>query len=125
MEIEIKNLCVYKLMHAMHAYTRTSGSALIEACGEHMPSMLKYHRMAYSGDDEFVMLWQGQVLDTVRNCFGVWQGAPLRMHSFCLGNIKLMRSLFNYSATCQMFGDVPGIRLALMACIADDLIGSL
>ena len=73
---------------ACDAYTRTSRSALIEACGEHMPSMLKYHRMAYGGDDKFVMLWQGQVLDTVRNRFGVWQGAPLGMHGFCLETLN-------------------------------------
>ena len=85
-----------------------------------MPSMLKYHRMAYGGDDEFIMLWQGEVMDTVRNRFGVRQGAPLRMHGFCLGNIKLIQSLFNYCATWRIFGDDPGIGPALMAWIADD-----
>ena len=49
---------------ACDAYTRTSRSALIEAFEEHMPSRLKYHRMAYGGDDKFIMLWQGQVIDT-------------------------------------------------------------
>jgi hypothetical protein len=55
-----------------------------------MPLMLKYHHMAYRGSDEFVMLWQGQVIDVVLNKFGVWQGALLGMHRFGLGNIKLM-----------------------------------
>ena len=115
-------MCVQ--IDACDAYTRTSRSALIEACGEHMPSMLKYHRMAYGGDDEFIMLWQGQVMDTVRNRFGEWQGAPLGMHGFCLGNIKLMRSLFTVTTVphvWRMFGDDPGIGPALMAWIADDL----
>ena len=95
---------------ACDAYTRTSRPALIEACEEHMPSMLKYHRMAYGGADEFIMLWQGQVMDVVQNHFGVWQGAPLGMHGFCLGNIRLMRSLFDYCATHRMFDDDPDHR---------------
>ena len=106
---------------ASDAYTRTSRPALIEACEEHMPSMLKYHRMAYGGSDEFVMLWQGQVIDVVLNKFGVWQGAPLGMHGFGLGNIKLMQSLFNFSVTHRMFDEDPGIGPALPAWIADDL----
>ena len=100
---------------------RTLRLALIEACKEHMPSMLKYHQMAYGGADEFIVLWQGQVIDTVRNCFGVWQGAPLGMHSFCLSNIKLMQLLFDYCVTWRMFDDDPGIRPALPAWIADNL----
>ena len=83
--------------------------------------MLKYHRMAYGGADEFIMLWQGQVMDVVQNRFGVWQGAPLGMHGFCLGNIRLMRSLFNYCATHRMFDNDPAIGPALPAWIADDL----
>ena len=77
--------------------------------------------MAYGGDDEFIMLWQGQVIDTVQNRFGVWQGAPLGMHGVCLGNIKLMQSLFDYCVTWRMFDDDPGIGPALPAWIADDL----
>ena len=77
--------------------------------------------MAYGGDDEFIMPWQGQVINTVRNHFSVWQGAPLGMHSFCLSNIKLMQSLFNYCVTWRMFDDDLGIGPALPAWIADDL----
>ena len=80
---EIRKQCVSKLMLVVPI----QGPHLRGACEEHMPSMLKYHRMAYSRDEEFIMLWQGQVLSTVRNCFGVWQGAPLGMHRFCLGNV--------------------------------------
>ena len=106
---------------ACGAYMRTSRLALIEACKEHMPSMLKYHRMAYGRHDEFIMLWQGQVINTIQNCFSVWQGAPLVMHGFCLSNIKLMQLLFNYCATWRMFDDDLGIRPALPAWITDNL----
>ena len=67
------------------------------------------------------MLWQEQVINTVRNRFSVWQGAPLSMHGFCLGNIKLMQSLFDYCATWRMFDHDPAIMPALPAWIADDL----
>ena len=52
-------------INACDAYTRTSRPALIKAYKEHMPLMLKYHQMAYRGDDELIMLWQGQVINTV------------------------------------------------------------
>ena len=104
----------------IHSYIETgTHQGMRGAHAKH--AQVQYHRMAYGSEDEFVMMWQGKTIRIVKNRFGVWQGAPLGMHGFCLSNMQFMKSLYEYCATWRIFDHNPGVVLTILAWIADDL----
>ena len=83
-------------------------------------TLYRYQHMTLYEPSKLVMLWQDEVLNTINNAYGVWQGAPLGMHNFCLSAIDFCMLLITFNFPHRIF-ESPSVLPASHVLIADDL----
>ena len=102
------------------SFTRCSRTRVLEQTMQSFPTLYRYQHMTLYELSELVMLWQGAVIGKIPNAYGVWQGAPLGMHNFCLSTVDFCMSIIEFNYPHRIFAN-PAIFLASYAMIADDL----
>ena len=101
-------------------FTRCSQVRVLEQTMQSFLTLYQYQHMTLYELSELVMLWQGAVIGKILNAYGVWQGAPLGMHNFCLSTVNFCMSLIEFNCLHRIFAN-PVIFLASYVMIAGDL----